>query len=345
MTRRSNGEWQAMGRRVAALAALAGLAFAGSAAAQKVTIKMATLVPQGSAWHTTLQEMAQKWQAASNGQVTMRLYGGGVAGDDSDVVRKMRLGTLDAGVITTAGLSEIDRAVNALGVPLMFTDYAEYDAIAAQMLPEIEKVYAAKGFVVLAWADAGWVHLFTKNPVRTPSDLKAQKIFAWGNDGETVELWKGAGFNPVPLPATEISTALQTGLVTALPTTPQAAVLLQWYNHAKFMSDLPWAVLAGAIVINRTSWEKIPAEARPALAEAAREAAARLSAATRTGAKEDVAAMSKRGLTVVAVDAAAAAAWRDLAVSLYPKLRGKYAPPEYFDRALKLRDERRSGAR
>ena len=73
------------------LAAAATLGLAPPSAAQTVTLKIATLVPQGSSWHTTLQEMAAKWQEASGGRVVVRLYPGGVAGDDNDVVRKMRL--------------------------------------------------------------------------------------------------------------------------------------------------------------------------------------------------------------------------------------------------------------
>ncbi len=85
-------------------------AFAPQASAE-IVIKAATLVPQGSEWYKIIQEMGAEWQKASNGQIVFRLYPGGVAGDDMDLVRKMRLGTLDAGLITVNGLSAIDRGV------------------------------------------------------------------------------------------------------------------------------------------------------------------------------------------------------------------------------------------
>ena len=151
---------------------------------------------------------------------------------------------------------------------MAYADYEEFDAVLDEISPEdLERIYADKGFVVLAWADGGWVHFFTKSPVRTPDDLKALKLFAWAGDDLAIELWKAAGFNPVPLPATEISTALQTGLSPRCPTSPQAAVLLQWYDQAKYMTDVNWAVLLGGIVVSKSSWEKIPADLRPALAE------------------------------------------------------------------------------
>ena len=219
-------------RRILLVSAL-GLLFSGRhAAAQGVVIKMATLLPQGSVWHTALQEMGNRWQQATAGRVTLRIYPGGVAGDDGDVVRKMRLKTLDAGLLTAAGLGDIDRSIFALELPMGYESYDELDFVLEKMQSTLEKLYADKGFVVLGWADAGWVRFFSKAPVRTPDDLKALKLFTWAGDDPAVELWKSAGFNPVPLPSTEISTALQTGLVSALPTTPQAALLLQWYTSA-----------------------------------------------------------------------------------------------------------------
>jgi TRAP-type transport system periplasmic protein len=320
------------------------LGLAGAAQAQNVVIKMATLVPQGSSWYTILQEMRQQWQSASGGRVILRLYPGGVAGDDSDVVRKMRLGTLDAGVLTSAGLADVDRSIFALELPMGYSSYEEIDAVLEKMSPQLEKIYADKGFIILAWADAGWVHFFTKAPVRTPDDLKSLKLFAWAGDDFAVDLWKSSGFYPVPLPATEISTALQTGLVSALPTTAQAAVLLQWYTHAKYMTDVKWALLLGGIVVSKAGWEKVPADLRPALLKAAQEAGAKVRNETRGTAVTDVEAMEKRGLTVVHLDAAAEAAWRRAAEAAYPTLRGKFVPAGVFDEALRLRDEFRKAA-
>jgi TRAP-type transport system periplasmic protein len=317
-----------------------GLALASGSSAQTI-VKMATLVPQGSDWYTDLQEMGQAWQAASGGRVTLRLYPGGVAGDDSDVVRKIRLGTLEGGVLTSVGLADIDRSVFALELPMGYANYDEFNAVLEKMTRQLEQIYADKGFVILAWADAGWVHFFTKSPVRVPDDLKALKLFTWAGDDFAVELWRSSGFNPVPLPSTEISTALQTGLVSALPTTSQAAVLLQWYTHAKYMTDVNWAVLLGGIVVSKKSWERIPADIRPALLKAAQEAGAKARARTAESAVKGVEAMEKRGLTVIHLDAAEVDAWRRAAEGAYPTLRGRYVPAAMFDEALKLRDEYR----
>lgn len=318
------------------LPALALLLCGAAPADGQVLVKMATLAPDGSTYHLILKEMAEKWKTATNGRVTVRLYPGSVAGDDTDVVRKMRLGSLNAGLLTSAGVAAVDRSVMALQVPMLYASYEEVDHVLSVYGPKLEAALAAKGFVVLNWADAGWVRFFTKSPVRTPDDLKPLKLFAWGNDTDYIEIWKDAGFNPVPLPSTEISTALQTGLVAALPTTPQAAVLLQWYQHAKNMTDVKWALLLGATLISKSTWDKVSPEDQKAIRAAAAEAGARLRAESRASEERDVAAMRKRGLNVVTVDADALARWRTAAEAAYPKARGKVVPEAAFDEARRI---------
>lgn len=314
-------------------------------AADEVVIKMATLAPQGSEWHQVLQEMGASWQKASNGKVAFRLYPGGVAGDDTDVVRKMRLGTLNAGLLTISGLSDIDRGVLVLDVPLAYADYDELDCVQEQMSPQLEKRLEAKGFILLGWSDAGWVHFFTKSPVKTPEDMKKQKMFIWAGDDQYIELWKKAGFNPVPLPSTEISTALQTGLVNAVTSNAQGVVLLQWYKQVSYMSDLKWALFLGGIVVTKSTWEKIPAEVRPLLKEAALKACKRLREFSRQSEPRDIDVLRKHGVEVVPVDAAALDQWRKLIDGTLQQVRGAYVPAEPLDVALKLRDQcrRRTG--
>ncbi|HKC12803.1 MAG TPA: TRAP transporter substrate-binding protein DctP [Vicinamibacteria bacterium] len=344
------------GKRLARAAVVAASALAAATLAIRVIpgadaqapliVRMATLVPEGSSWHLVLKETLDKWKTISGGRVVVRLFPGGVAGDDPDVVRKMRLGTLNAGVLTEVGVAEIDKSVYALGVPLMYDSYEEVYYVLEKMQPRLEASLEAKGFVVLNWADGGWVHFFTQKPVAVPDDLRALKLFSWAGDAQAVEVWRSAGFNPVPLPSTEISTALQTGLVNALGAPPQVAVISQFFNYARNMTELHWQLLLGATLITKSTWEKIPADLRPAMLEATREAGRRLQQEVRQSEAKDVEAMKKRGLNVVPVSPKQRAEWYKLTEAMYPKIRGEIVPADAFDAALRYRDEyrKRSGA-
>lgn len=319
---------------------LTGWALAPAQAAAPIVVKIASVVPKNSVWLQCLQDMAEDWKTISNGQVTVRLYGGGVAGDDVDVVRKIKLGTLDGSLLSVTGLHSIDKNVSAVTVPLMFDNYDEFYAVLDEVRPELEKKYEAQGLIVLNWADAGWVHFLTKEPVKTPDDLRKLKIFTWQDDASGAsDLWKAAGFNPVPLPATEITTALQTGLITALPTSTEPAMLLQWNQHAKYMTNINWAVLIGATVISKKTWDKIPADLQPKLRESAAKAGQKLREETRGADAGAIKAMQARGLTVVEPDIDA---WRKTVEPTWPRIRGGLVPAEMFDKVKAARDAYRA---
>jgi TRAP-type C4-dicarboxylate transport system substrate-binding protein len=177
--------------------------------------------------------------------------------------------------------------------------------------------------------------------VATPDDLKKLKLFSWAGDAKTIDIWKGLGFNPIPAPSTDLMAGLKRGTFEAFGMPPQIAMISRYYESAKFMTDMKWGLLLGATVIKKDTWEKIPADLRPALLQAAREAGEKLQTEIRKSGDRDVQAMAKVGLTVVPVDAKTRDAWRKLAESAYPKIRGEFVPADAFDEALRLRDEYR----
>jgi TRAP-type transport system periplasmic protein len=339
-SRRSRPASFALG--IAAVGAFVAGSLASPITAQApLVIRMATFVPDGSSWYRILKETADKWKTASGGRVSVRLFPGGVAGDDLDVVGKLRLGKLEAAVLTSVGIAEIDGSVHALSVPLLYDSYDEAYYVLEKMRPRLEAGLEAKGFVVLNWADGGWVRFFAQQPVVVPDDLKATRLFSLAGDAQSIDLWRSAGFNPVPLPSTELAAALQTGRVTALGAPPQLVAITQYFAHAKYMTALRWQLLVGAALVTKTAWEKVPADVRPALLEAARADGKRLQDEIRKSEDKDIAEMQKRGLSVVTVDAKARALWQKTAEVLYPRVRGTIVPAEAFDEALRLRDEYR----
>jgi TRAP-type C4-dicarboxylate transport system substrate-binding protein len=314
---------------------------AASAQPWPVTIKMATLVPENSSWYLVLKDVADKWGKASGGKVKVILYPGGRKGDDPDVVRDMRLGGLQGAVLTSVGLAEIDRAIYALSIPMAYESYEEVYAVLEKMRPRFEASMDAKGFVVVNWADGGWVQFFTKAPVTTPDDLKKLKLFQWAGDPKSLEIWKSLGFNPRPAPSTELVTGLQTGLFEAFGAPPQVCAIARYYEHIKYMTDLRWTLLMASTVIDKGTWAKIPAELKPVLLQIARDGGARLQAEIRKSGESDVQAMKSAGLTVVPIDAKAKDTWRKLAESTYSRVRGDYVPMDAYDEAMKYRDEYR----
>lgn len=317
----------------------------GALPASAQTIKLGTLAPEGSPWYNIIRDMAETWNGATGGRIRVRIYPGGVAGDDPDMVRKMRVGQLHAATLSAAGLYAIAPEIQALQMPMMFASYEELDYVRDRFAPKIETILEAAGFKVLNWGDAGWVHFFAREPVVSPEDLKPLRLFVWSGDAAYVEVWKNAGYHPVPLAVTEMPAALQSNLINALPATPLAALSFQWFGLARHMTDLKWVPLVGATVISTRTWQRLPDDVKPLLATSAREAGRRARQETRKLGDEAVEVMKRHGLVVHPVPPEVVARWEKSARAGYAELVGKVVPAEMVAEVERLRNEYRASRR
>jgi TRAP-type transport system periplasmic protein len=314
-----------------------------TAPSKQIVIKMGTLAPKGSPWYDELERMGERWRKVSAGGVKLILYPGGMFGDEPDMVNKMRVRQLQAVALSGAGMSEIDKGVACLQIPMMLESYEELDYVRDRMAPTLEEMIEKRDYLVLNWGDAGWVHFFSKKQAVRLDDLRRMKLFTWAGDNDVLELWKANGFQPVPLAATDIIPGLKTGLIEVVPTTPLYAELSQLFGLAKFMNDVKWAPLVGGTVIRKDTWNNIPQSFRDAMRQEAREAGSGLRGGIRQMDDRAVAEMVRDwGLQVIRADAAALADWRKQAEGVYGKLRGKTVPANLFDQVRKLRDEFRA---
>jgi TRAP-type transport system periplasmic protein len=334
--------------RSALLAALclSSLANAGSAQEpERKPVKLATLVPKGSSYHKALLAMGEKWRAGPEGGVKLTIYPDGSMGGEADMVRKMRVGQLQAAMLTVTGLEEIEKSVTALqNLPLMFRSLDEVAYVREKLRPELERKFEEKGFVCLFWGDVGWTKYFSRQPVLVPEDLKKVKLFTLPGDTHQLDLMKSLGLQPVALEPTDILTGLQTGIVDAVPITPFYAQIFQFYTGAPHMLDLEWAPLVGAGVIQKKVWDTYPPALQASMRSAAAEAGAAIVARNRAENDEAVEAMKKRGLKVHPVTPEVREQWRRWVEPIYSKLRGAEIPAETFDEAVRAIEEYRAMA-
>lgn len=307
------------------------------------TIKMGTLAPEGSVWHNVLRVMGQEWQEISNGRVRLRIYPGGVAGDDADMVRKMRIGQLHAAALTGEGLSNILKDLAVFQMPMLLRSDAELEYVRGAMKAEFEAQMEAEGFKVLYWSEVGWVYLFSNTPVVTPADLKKLDVWVWAGDAAWTDALKDGGYKPVPLPATEIHTGLNSGLIDAFATTPVAALSFQWFAQAKNMMAMKWGPLTAAVVVSKRSWERIPEDLRPALIEAAQNAGDDARGQIRQLEQDAIETMKGYGLSVNEVPENTVTEWRAEIMKTYPKLIGRSVPEGIYSDVAALLKTYREG--
>jgi TRAP-type C4-dicarboxylate transport system substrate-binding protein len=345
VTQRYGNVPRRMPNGVCALVVLA-LFWAASPAWGAPVVSLGTLAPEGTSYHRSLLEMREKWAKAPGGGVRLRIYAGGKLGGDAKMVSQMRLGALDAALLTAAGLADVEPAAAGLqGAPMMYRSLAELDHVTEKLKDFLQAQVEKQGFVVLFWSDAGWVHFFSKTPVRTPEDMKKVKLFTWAGEPKLVDLWKRGGYQPVPLETADIVPMLDSGLISCVPMPPFVALGAQVYDRAPYMLPLNWAPLTGGLLIRKQVWDKIPAEARAELRAAAEEAGRSNKAQGRAESVKAISAMKEKGLKALTVDGALEEQWRAEAEKFYPNIRGSYVPPEVFDRVQALLKEYRSKAK
>jgi TRAP-type C4-dicarboxylate transport system substrate-binding protein len=311
----------------------------------KVILRLGTLVPKGSAWDNILRRMASDWRKESDGDVILRIYPGGAVGDESEMIRKMRIGQLQVAAISNAGLAEIDPRAYAVMLPMMFESYEEWDYVRQKINPILEEKLAENGFIVLAWSDAGWVYFFCNQPLRTPAELRQMKLAASLSESRTVDIYKWAGFNPVPISMVDMLAGLQTGLIDASPMPIMLAEASQFYRQAKHMTDLKWAPLQGALVMHERGWTQLSPEQKDMVLKTAKDVGEELKQDIRQHEVRSLQAMKSRGLQVLSLNDEARAEWRQAAEGAYPRVRGNLVPPEIFDEVVRLRDEYRASAK
>lgn len=314
-----------------------------SYAAPKRTIRLGMQLQRGTTIHKLLIEMGEKWREAPGGGVNLIIYPDGTQGSEVDMVRRMRVGQLQAAVLTASGLAEIEPDLNALqAMPLVYRSFEELEYVREKLKRELEDKLAAKGFVVVFWGDAGWVHYFSRNEARFPDDFKKMKVFTGAGNHPQIQLMKEAGFNPVPLELNDVLTGIQTGMVDAVPVFPLYALSGQFYTGLKHMLEVNWVPLPGAVVITKRVWDSLSPDARRVLSETGLDAGLKITSQTRRENAEAVRTMqSKHGLKVQAMTPEMEEEWEKFAESIHPAIRGKLVPEAMFDRVLKLLDEYR----
>lgn len=308
-------------------------------------VRLATLAPKGSSLHKLLVAMSERLRSTPEGGVKLVIYSDGTMGGEAEMVRKMRVKQLQAGLLTATGLAQIDESINALqNLPLVFRNLDEVAAVRERLAPLIQKRFEEKGFALLFLGDIGFVHYFSKAPIHTPEDLKKFKLFTMPGNVQQVDLMKGMGLNPVPLEPTDILPGLQTGLIDCVPMIPFYAQVSQFYKPAPFMLDLEWAPLTGGCVVLKEVFDALPAATRSAVLDIARDTGGQVIARNRVESDESVAAMKAGGLTVITPTAQEVLAWRAFVEPVYPKLRGTQVPADLYDLVLEtlrtLREKR-----
>lgn len=305
--------------------------------AHAVELKIATLAPQGSAMYNELDAATRDVSAKTGNRVTIKIFGGGVQGDEKDVVRKMRYGQLSGAALTGVGLGLIDPQIRVLELPFLFKDASAVDRVYDAMKDYFIKAFDQKGFVLLGWAEVGFVKIFSNGKaITTRDDLKGMKMWMWEGDPLAEAMYQAMGVTPVPLAITDVLTSLQTKLIDAAYAPELGAIAFQWHTKVKYMTDVNLVNGTGAILLSKAAWNQLGPADRSTVRQVITDHSRTLVARTRADNTSSKSLLEQSGIKIVNLTPAALTDLQSIGRDVQQKLVGRLYSKELLDKVLTL---------
>ena len=161
------------------------LASPSEAAGDKVVLKVGTLAPEGSTWTKAFREISKELEQKTGNQVSLRVFPGGVLGDEEDMLRKIKVGQIQGGFFTGGGLGLIFKDVKILAIPFLFENYNEVDAVMTKMSGFLEKGFWDNGYKIMGWGEKVLSISFPNSRSKAPPTSRRERsgsgrIRLWG---------------------------------------------------------------------------------------------------------------------------------------------------------------------
>ncbi len=234
--------------------------FAGTASAQ-VTLKLATLAPEGSIWMQALDDAKTEIEAATGGAIKVKIYPGGIMGSEKDVLFKIKTGQLQGGGFMGYAIGKICPDASALMFPMVFRNYDEVDRVLTRIGPFLDGNARENGFEVLGWTEVGFSYAFGMKPIDTLEHVRETKV--WGLDSPMlIELFSAGDILSIPANVTDVLTSLQTGSLETVFGPPTAAVAVQWHTKVRYYNTMRLTYSIGGVFLSSAGWAKVPLQHR-----------------------------------------------------------------------------------
>ena len=203
---------------------------------------------------------------ATNGRVKVKVYAGGVKGDEQSIVRQTFKGKLQGAAVSTGAMATIVKELELLELPFLFDDFKEVDNILhGPALPIVEEILEAKGFKLLIMSENGFRSWGTKGTfIKTPADLKARKMRSQ-ESAVHLNMYRALGASPVAIAVSEVQSSLKTGVVDGFDNTLLFTQAVGWQQSVDHWTESRHIYQPGIVAINKEWLESLPADLQQAV--------------------------------------------------------------------------------
>lgn len=304
-------------------------------------IKIAMITPEGSTWTNALYRMTREIRERTKNEVGFKIFAGGVSGDELDVLRKMQVNRIHAAGFSGVGLGVLLPKVRILETPLLYRTYQEVDRVKSSLMDEFYKDLDKKGYILLGFAEAGFVYFFSKVKMSGPRGFKPLKMWVWKGDPVAKLSLETFGIKTFPLNITDVTTGLETGMINSYYSPPLASIAFQWYSKIDYMLDYPMANSTGAFLIKKSVFNQLSPGNRKIFREAAGKFCDELVRLTRKENQEARAVLISSGIQLESPTSDQITAFEGHALDIFHKNIGRTYSRELFERVQTILKETR----
>lgn len=297
--------------------------FLVTGSAQAVVFKIATVSPDGTGWMQKMREGAAQIKQQTSGRVVLKFYPGGVMGSDDNVLRKIRIRQLQGGAVTAGNMSAVQPDIDIYGLPFLFNNLDQVDYVRKQMDDRLVKNLEDNGFVSFGLAEGGFAYMMSEHPIRTVADLRQQKVWSPSGNDVAEAVFSSAGIAPVPLPLSDVLTAMQTGLIDTIITSPIGAIALQWHTKIKYVIDVPLTYFSALMVIDKKSFDALSSEDAALVRKIMGDVFIQIDMQNRKDNMAAREALKNQGIEFITLSAEALESWREIGDKAIKKIEQK----------------------
>jgi len=311
--------------------------------AHAITLKIATLAPDGTSWMKNMRVAAKEINDKTAGRVKLKFYPGGVMGNDKSVMKKIRLGQLQGGALTGGSLAVTYPDMQIYSLPMVFKNYNEVDHVRPVIDPLLKKGMEKKGFTILGISEGGFAYLMSNSTIKNVADLKKHKLWIPVDDVLNEALFRKMGVHPVTLSLADVYTGLQTGLIDTIGATPTGALAFQWHTRIRSIIDVPVVYLVGVLIVDNKRFNKIKTTDQKIVKDIIEKTFSAMDKINRKDNESARQALQKMGTEFSKPDDSEIAYWNRLADEVIEETGSRAASPELYQKLKDLLKEYRSG--
>jgi TRAP-type C4-dicarboxylate transport system substrate-binding protein len=233
-----------------------------------VTLRMAAIAPEGTAWAREVRAFAREVETLTQSQVRMKWYLGGIAGDELTALMRVHHGQLDG----LAGASFCERLAPSLRVMRVVGLFENRDEVAyvlGRLKPMLDEEFRKSGFADLALSVFGFDMLFSRRPVASMADFRATRWWMWSLSPIYQAIMPAIGGRMVVTPLDQLGPAYVGGQFDGFIVPPSVALAFQLSTLASYYTPLETWTLPGCLILSNSAMDPLPLHHQEAIRAAA----------------------------------------------------------------------------